>query len=118
MRAWIRARVGPHRLSQQRDLAGVGLAQALDHLERGRLAGAVGPQDAERLALLDAERDAVDGDVVAVALGQAVDRDGSRPSRNRACDASAGRGRFGTSTLRRNSHTTSSRWLRADRSPP
>ena len=43
-----------------RDRAGVRLAQALDHLQRRRLAGAVGPEDAEELPLGDLEVDPVD----------------------------------------------------------
>ena len=45
------------------DRAAVGLAQAGDRLDGRRLAGAVRPEDAEDLALLDGERDAVDGRV-------------------------------------------------------
>ena len=62
------ARVRPDALAEDGDLAGVGLAQALDHLERGGLSGAVRPQDPEHLAALDRERDAVDGDVRPVPL--------------------------------------------------
>ena len=43
---------------------------ALDHLEGGRLAGAVRAEDAEHLALGDLEADAVDGRELAVSLAQ------------------------------------------------
>ena len=72
--------VGPDRQPVDRDLATVGPAQAFDHLEGRRFAGAVGPQDAEDLAAFHGQGDAVDGNEVAVALGQAVDAD-DRPSR-------------------------------------
>jgi hypothetical protein len=57
-------------------LPGIRLAQPLDHLQGGGLAGAVGAEDAEGLALFDLEADAVDRDVFAVALGEGVDLDG------------------------------------------
>jgi hypothetical protein len=50
-----RARARPRRLAEHTHVAGVGSAQALDDLERGRLAGAVRTEDAEDLALADAE---------------------------------------------------------------
>ena len=53
----------------------------LDHLERGRLAGAVRPEDAEHLALRDLEAHAVDGDERAVALAQVADDDDRRARR-------------------------------------
>ena len=46
--------------------------QAAHHLERGRLAGAVGAQQAEDLAAADAEGDLVGGREVAEPLGQPV----------------------------------------------
>jgi hypothetical protein len=52
------------------DAARVGRAQPLDHLERGRLAGAVRPEEAEDLARPDGEVDPGDGDRAAVALDQ------------------------------------------------
>jgi hypothetical protein len=61
---------------EHRHLAGVGAAQPLDHLERRRLAGAVGSEDAEGLAAADAEGDAVHGREVAVALVQPLRGDG------------------------------------------
>ena len=71
-----RPRVGPHGLAEHLHLACIRPAQALDHLERGRLSGAVRAEEAERLALVHLERDAVDRHVVAVALGQPVYPDG------------------------------------------
>ena len=53
----------------------VGRAQALEDLDGRRLAGAVRAEQAEDLAAGDLEVDAVDGDEVAVALGQAADAD-------------------------------------------
>ena len=44
--------------------------QAAHHLERGRLAGAVGPEQAEDLAAADAERDPIGRGEVAELLGQ------------------------------------------------
>src|SRR5690606_35402547 len=52
------------------DGAAVWFAQALDHFEGGGFASAVGPEDAEDLAFVDLEVDAVDGDVVFVALSE------------------------------------------------
>ena len=49
-------------------LSRVGSAQALDALQKGRLSGAVGADDAEDLAALDVERHVVDGDDAAVRL--------------------------------------------------
>jgi hypothetical protein len=57
------------------DAAGVGLAQALDHLEGGGLAGAVGAEDAEDLAGADVEVDAGDGGEAFVAFDEAADLD-------------------------------------------
>ena len=73
MRRFTALRLGPHREAVDHDLAAVGAPQPLDHLERRRLAGAVGPEDAEDLAALHAQGDAVDRHEVAVALGQALD---------------------------------------------
>src|SRR5665647_3176624 len=57
-------------------------AQALDALQEGGLAGAVGADDPEDLALADLEGDAVDGAEVSVALGDvgAPHRGGHRDS--------------------------------------
>ena len=56
----------PHR-------AAVRVTKALGTLDQRRLAGAVEAEDAEDLALVDGEVDAVDGDEVAVPLGQLLD---------------------------------------------
>ena len=55
-----------------------GAQQAAHHADGRGLAGAVGAQEAEDLALLDVERDAVDGREVAEALGEAVELDRGR----------------------------------------
>ncbi len=55
------------------DAAGVGLDHAAGHAEAGRLAGAVGPQQADDLALIDAEIDAVDDAPRAVVFHQSLD---------------------------------------------
>ena len=49
--------------------------EASEDLHRGRLAGAVGPQKTDDLALGDAEAERVDRDAVAVALGEVADFD-------------------------------------------
>jgi hypothetical protein len=51
------------------------LRQANDRVDRRRLAGAVGAEKAEELAGFDAQRNAVDGSEVAVALNELVDFD-------------------------------------------
>ena len=56
----------------------VGAQQAAHHLERGRLAGAVGAEQAEDLAAADAEADVVGGGEVAEPLGQPVGLDDRR----------------------------------------
>ncbi len=78
--AWLE-RVGVLRDVDAEDdrLAGVGRAQALEDLDRGRLAGAVRPEQAEDLAGADLEIDAVDGGDVGVALDQAADTDDRFP---------------------------------------
>ena len=71
----------------RRDLAG-------QHLEEGRLAGAVGPDDAAQLALVDGEIDVAVGDEAAIALGQAgcaQDRSGTVAARRRG-EPAPGRG--------------------------
>src|SRR4051812_28763203 len=52
------------------------LAVALEYLNRGRLAGAVGAEQGEDLTARHVEVDAADGLALAVALTQAVDLDG------------------------------------------
>ena len=51
------------------------LGKRAQHLDRRRLAGAVGPEEAEDLPRLDVEGDPVDGGEVAVSLDQPVDLD-------------------------------------------
>jgi hypothetical protein len=48
------------------------------HLEHGRLAGAVGSEDAEDLASVDLEVDAVDGSLVPEGLDEALGPHGRR----------------------------------------
>ena len=55
------------------DAAAVGAAQALGALDGGGLARAVRAEDAEDLALADAQAEVVDRDLLAVALAQAGD---------------------------------------------
>ena len=66
---------------RERAPSSIGLAQAFHDLDGRRLAGAVGPEQAEDLSRLDRERDVVDGDELSVALPQALgnDRGGHRP---------------------------------------
>jgi hypothetical protein len=54
-------------LSAPADLAGVGLEHAEDDAHGGGLAGAVGPDEPEQLALGDGERQVVEGHQVAIA---------------------------------------------------
>ena len=58
--------------SLDQQLAPVHGGDARDHLHRARLAGAVGPQEAEALAPSDGEADPVHGDEIPVPLGQVV----------------------------------------------
>src|SRR4029453_11291851 len=55
---------------EQTDLAGGGLGEAGEDAEQGGLARAVGAEEAEQLALLDREADAVQGRDGAVALAE------------------------------------------------
>ena len=58
---------------QDAGLAGGRVKEAREHLEGGRLAGAVGAEEADDLARLDVERDAVDGmDVARLAPDEAA----------------------------------------------
>src|SRR5580704_788393 len=63
------------------DRAAVGMAQPLGALDGGGLARAVRAEDAEDLALLDAQAEVVDRDLLAVPLAQVADlkRDGAGP---------------------------------------
>ena len=67
----VAARVEP----EHADRARVGRPQPADGLDRGGLAGAVGAEDGEDLALLDREGHAVDRRAVAVALDEVGDFD-------------------------------------------
>ena len=60
----------------------VGLQQPAQHADRRRLAGAVGAEEAEDLALLHRERQIVDGDERAEAARQAADVDAPRGQRH------------------------------------
>jgi len=62
----------------------VGVAQPLEDLHGGGLAGAVGSEDAEDLVLADVEGDAVDGHDLAVALAEILDLDRHPLGRGRA----------------------------------
>ena len=53
-------------------------SQADNGIDRRRLAGAVGSEEAEKLADADLERDAVDGPKAAVTFDETVDLDGGR----------------------------------------
>jgi hypothetical protein len=57
-------------------VASVAVAEALQDLDRRRLAGAVGAEQAEHLAASDIEADVAHGGKVAVGLLQVVDLDG------------------------------------------
>jgi len=58
----------PRRHAQHAHLAAVRPAQALDNLQRGGLAGPVGPEDAEELTLLDLECHPVNRAQISVGL--------------------------------------------------
>ena len=70
MRSRHSRRRGLRVLAEHPDLAGAALAIALEDLDRGRLAGAVGPEEGEDLAGLDLEVDAANGLDSAVGLAQ------------------------------------------------
>ena len=79
------ANVGRHRpvlldriASEHADVSSIGPQQAARHPDRGRLPGAIGANQAEHLPRLDRERDVVHGTHLAVALADAVERDGCR----------------------------------------
>ena len=55
------------------DAAAVGLHQAHDRIEAGRLAGAVGAEQADHLAAVDVERDVVEHRALVVGLGDRAD---------------------------------------------
>src|SRR5207302_10584137 len=60
-------------LAEQPDLAGVGFEEAGDDVEQGRLAGTVGADQAEDLAVVDREADVVDRLHPAEALAHATE---------------------------------------------
>ena len=57
-------------VAEHADMAGRNFGQAQHHQDRGGLAGAVGPEQAEHLAALDGEADGIDRIRAAVALGE------------------------------------------------
>ena len=63
-------------VAENRDGAGVGAAVALEDLDQGRLAGAVGSEQGEHLAAGDGQVDAVERDVAVVGLAEASHPDG------------------------------------------
>jgi hypothetical protein len=75
----------------------VRLVEPRDDVERGRLAGAVRPDEARDLAFLDVERHAVEGDDAAEAERDVLDREEGHRSENpnRApCTLAIGHGRL------------------------
>ena len=70
--AWSATRVE----AEHPDRARVRAPVALERLDRGRLAGAVRPEEGEHLAGLGGERQPVDGDQVAVPHDEPGDLDG------------------------------------------
>jgi hypothetical protein len=69
-------RLGPQardRLAVEQDFAGRGLCKARDRPQRGRFAGAVGPQQRDDLALVDRYRYAAQGFDLAIEHDQVVD---------------------------------------------
>ena len=73
--------VGHHVVAHHRDAAGAGARQAGQHRDQRRLAGAVGAEQAEELALLDVEGHAVERAHFAagarIGLGNMVEHDGN-----------------------------------------
>ncbi len=72
--------------AEHRHLAFVGTSEALDDLDRGRLAGAVRTQEGDDLTALDAQVQAVQDRPPVVALDQVPDGDG-RPAGAHGADA-------------------------------
>ena len=62
-------------LAVEEDLAGARLLEAGDHAHQRRLAAAGRPEEREELALVDDQRQVVDGDEVAEALGDVAELD-------------------------------------------
>src|SRR5256885_8321210 len=71
--------------AQHARAAGIGANEACDHVDEGRLAGAVGSEQAEKLAFVDGQADAGERFDGAVALLDAADFQGFQ-----CCDAAAG----------------------------
>ena len=69
-------------VAEDADLPGVDAGDAGDHVDGGALAGPVGAEQAEDFALLDEERDVVDGFVRGVALGEVADIEGGSHEAN------------------------------------
>src|ERR1700744_3320614 len=61
--------------AEHADLARRNLGEAQHHQDRGGLARAVGPEQAEHLAALDGEGDAVDRAGITIGLGEVLRRD-------------------------------------------
>ena len=57
------------------DVAGIGLVHAGDQAQQDRLAGAGSAEDHDRLAALDAERDALEHRLLAESLGDLVEHE-------------------------------------------
>ena len=66
------------RFAEQEGFAFAGRLQPGEHLHGGRLAAAVGAEEAEDFPALDAEIYMIDGDEITKAAGQAVRLDGHR----------------------------------------
>src|SRR6185436_14444008 len=88
--------------SPHQEPAGIGPEQPREHLDRGRLARAVGAQDREELAARDLQREVVDGDLLAVGFGDALDGDhlGGCTPHWKDGSSSDFRERFDSSTMR------------------
>jgi hypothetical protein len=70
------ARVPIPAQAEHLDVAAIGLQQAFQDLDRRRLAGTIGTEQAEALAALHGKREAVDGPHVTVAFVQIGATDG------------------------------------------
>jgi hypothetical protein len=68
-------------VAENPDRAAARARQPGDRIDRRRLAGAVGPEKAKKLAGVDSQRDAVDRGEATVPLDEAGDLDGCRPRR-------------------------------------
>src|SRR5207247_1515879 len=84
---------GAHPLAEEERAAARGVHEAEDHAERGRLASAVGAEQAEDGGRRHLEREVVDGGYVAEALGEVLDGDRG----NRVRRGGSGRGGTGDS---------------------